>query len=138
MTTSDIRWIQRFSNYNKALRQLTKFIERGELNELEEQGLIQAFEYTHELSWKTLKDFLEHRGNKEIYGSRDVSRLAFKSNLIENGEAWMSMIQSRNLTTHTYNEDTAAEISNAITSSYYPEFIKLRDKLEKLLEVEQD
>ena len=67
MSSKDIRWIQRFNHFNSALNQLTKFIEKGTLNELEEQGLIQAFEYTDKLAWKTLKDFVKHRGAQGIY-----------------------------------------------------------------------
>jgi hypothetical protein len=66
MRESDIRWKQRFSNYKKALAQLTKFIEKGELNELEEQGLIQSFEYTHELAWNLLRDYLRDQGTQDI------------------------------------------------------------------------
>ena len=138
MTPSNIRWVQRFSNYKKALQQLSKFIVKDELNELEAQGLIQAFEYTHELAWNTLKDFLEDRGNAEIYGSKDASRQAFKLNIIEDGQIWMDMIQSRNQTSHTYNEDTCAEISTAILTHYYPEFVQLQETLEVLRQKEQD
>ena len=70
--TQDIRWIQRFDNFKKSFAQLTKFMDREHLNELEEQGLIQCFEYNHELAWKTQKYFLEHRGVKELYGSREA------------------------------------------------------------------
>jgi nucleotidyltransferase substrate binding protein (TIGR01987 family) len=73
----DIRWRQRFSNYQKALAQLARFTQQSQLNELEEQGLIQCFEYTHELAWKTLKDFLAERGNTDIFGSKDATRTAF-------------------------------------------------------------
>lgn len=66
----DIRWKQRLKNYNKALSQLTKFIEKRELNELEEQGLIQAFEYTYELAWNVMKDYYEFQGTEKIQGSR--------------------------------------------------------------------
>jgi len=65
----DIRWKQRFSNYQKALAQLTKFIDKGDLNELEEQGLIQAFEYTHELAWNLLRDYLRDQGAQNIANS---------------------------------------------------------------------
>ena len=116
---------------------LSKFKEKNKLNELEEQGLIQAFEYTHELAWNTLKDLLEHRGNKGVYGSKDASRLAFKFGIIENGEIWMDMIQSRNLTSHTYNEDTAEQISTAVLNQYFPEFIKLSNTLAILSSEEQ-
>ncbi len=137
----DIRWQQRFSNYKKALAQLTNAIELAEerdLSELEQQGLIQAFEYTHELAWKTLKDFLEYRGNTGIYGSKDATREAFKLGLIENGEVWMDMIQSRNKTSHTYNEETVKEIVEAIESDYFVEFTKLQATLNELKEEEQN
>ncbi len=137
MTAKDIRWIHRFNNFSKALEQLAKFIEKGELSELEEQGLIQAFEYNYELAWNTLKDFLEARGETNIYGSRDAFRLAFRRGLIEEGEAWMDMIKSRALTTHTYNEETADEIALAIKTVYYNEFVKLQKKLEPLKEKEE-
>ena len=132
MTTEDIRWIQRFNNFKKALGQLTKFIEKGELNELEKQGLIQAFEYTYELAWNTIKDYFEGQGETDIYGSRDAFRLAFRRGLIENGKTWMDMIKSRMLTTHTYNEDLADEISSAIVNIYYDEFIVLQLKLNNI------
>ncbi|MGC1956011.1 MAG: nucleotidyltransferase substrate binding protein, partial [Gammaproteobacteria bacterium] len=67
MDQLDVRWIQRFENYKRALTQLKKFIEKGDLNELEEQGLIQAFEYTHELAWNVLKDYLLSKGNVTIH-----------------------------------------------------------------------
>jgi len=110
----DIRWEQRFSNYQKALRQLQKFIDKGELSELEAQGLVKAFEYTYELAWNTLKDFLEYRGQTDIYGSRDAIRRAFGLGLIADGEGWMDMLKSRNQTSHTYNEETAEEICRAV------------------------
>lgn len=129
----DIRWKQRFKNYQKALSQLQKFIDKGDLSELEKQGLIKAFEYTYELAWNTLKDFLTYRGQADIYGSRDAIRKAFTSGLINDGEEWMDMLQSRNKTSHTYNEETAEEITTAVLSIYYPLFKKLEKKLSSLL-----
>ena len=137
MENDDIRWIQRFDNYSKALGQLQSAIElekERNLSSLEEQGLIQAFEYTHELAWKTLKDFLEYKGNEKIYGSRDATREAFKYELIKNGDIWMEMIKSRNKTSHTYNEETVQEITKAILTDYYTEFKKLHSQLLKLKE----
>ncbi|WP_235189766.1 nucleotidyltransferase substrate binding protein [Methylotenera sp. L2L1] len=130
--STDIRWQQRFSNYQKALAQLTKFIAKNDLNELEEQGLIQSFEYTHELAWKTLKDFLEHSGNAEIFGSKDTTRLAFKLSLIEDGEGWMLMIQDRNQTSHTYNIETARAIVDHIRQRYFLLFQQLETQLKAL------
>ena len=134
MSVQDIRWIQRFNNYNKALGQLRKFIERGELNELEKQGLIQAFEYTYELAWNTIKDYFEDQGETNINGSRDAFRLAFRRGLIQDGETWMDMIKSRALTTHTYNEKVAEEIGGDITTRYYPQFVALQTTMRKFKE----
>ena len=140
MTTQDIRWIQRFNHFIKALSQLKEAIELSQqrpLSKLEEQGLIQAFEYTHELAWNTLKDFLESRGVQNLYGSKDATREAFKTGLIENGEAWMDMINSRNLTSHTYNEAVAVKIVSAILKTYFAEFEALRIRLTELNQEEQ-
>ena len=137
MENQEIRWIQRFNNFSKALKQLAKFIEKGELNELEEQGLIQSFEYNYELSWNTIKDFYEHQAETDIQGSRDAIRMAFKRGLIEDGEIWMEMINSRNLTAYTYNEDTASEIVSNILEKYYQVFIKLQKKLKVFEEKEK-
>ena len=130
--TEDIRWKQRLENYSKALGQLTRFIEKGALNEFEQQGLIQCFEYTYELAWNCIKDLFEAQGEVGIIGSRDAFRLAFKRGLIENGELWMEMIKSRVLTSHTYNEDVADDISTKIVTQYYAEFIRLHLRLEAL------
>ncbi|MBN1472925.1 MAG: nucleotidyltransferase substrate binding protein [Syntrophaceae bacterium] len=134
MTDQDIRWIQRLNHYKKAFTQLSKFIEKGSLNELEQQGLIQAFEYTHELAWNVLKDYFEEQGETNIHGSRDAFRLAFNRGLIAAGETWMDMIRSRTLTSHTYNEDVANQIAADITKRYFPAFEALRAKMESLRE----
>jgi len=132
MTSQDIRWIQRLDNFSKALNQLTKFIEKNDLNELEKQGLIQAFEYTYELAWNTIKDYFEAQGDINILGSRDAFRLAFKRGLIEDGEIWMEMVKSRALTSHTYNEDVAEAIAVSILSIYFPRFVTLKEKMDLL------
>jgi nucleotidyltransferase substrate binding protein (TIGR01987 family) len=140
MTTQDIRWIQRLNHFNKAFSQLKEAVELARqrpLSKLEEQGLIQSFEYTHELAWNTLKDFLESRGARNLYGSKDVTREAFKRGLIENGEAWMDMIENRNLTSHTYDEAVASQIISAILNVYFTEFESLQIKLDKLKQEEQ-
>ncbi|MCD6271310.1 MAG: nucleotidyltransferase substrate binding protein [Deltaproteobacteria bacterium] len=132
LVNKDIRWEQRFANYLKALTRLQKFIDKGALSELEEQGLIKAFEYTYELAWNTMKDFLEYKGQTDIYGSRDAIRKAFELGLIDDGENWMDMLKSRNKTSHTYNEETAREISKAVVEVYYSLLTQLKAKLETL------
>ncbi len=126
----DIRWAQRFANYNKTLLQLKKIFVKSELNELEEQGLIKSFEYTYELAWNTIKDFYEDQGDVGIQGSKDAVRLAFKRGLISNGEAWLEMIENRKLTVHTYNEATAQEIAMLIKKKYFSLFLVLQQNLE--------
>ncbi len=137
MTNQDIRWHQRFNHLIKALGQLTRFIEKGALNELEKQGLIQAFEYTYELAWNTLKDYFEAQGEIGLHGSRDVFRLAFQRGLIEDGETWMEMVQSRTLTSHTYNEELVEQIAAEITQRYFPRFVALRTTLQSLREAKK-
>lgn len=135
MTPQDIRWKQRFANYRKALAQLEKAVElsrRRPLTELEQQGLIQGFEMVHELAWNVIKDFFEYQGTVTIMGSRDATREAFKRNLIVDGEGWMEMIASRNRSTHTYNEETAADIARRIVTLYIGLFRELRDRLLEL------
>ena len=112
--TADIRWQQRFANYRRALEQLESFFEPPELNLREQQGLIKTFEYTFELAWNTLRDLLRNQGNATLLGSRDTIREAFRLGLISDGEAWMLMIQDRNLTSHTYNRATADAIAAII------------------------
>jgi nucleotidyltransferase substrate binding protein (TIGR01987 family) len=128
----DIRWKQRFQNYQKALSQLSKFIEKGDLNELEKQGLIQSFEYTYELAWNVMKDFFEAQGETDILGSRGAFRLAFKRGIVEDGETWMNMIKSRILSSHTYQEKIAEEIVSSILESYYAEFLKFETRMKAL------
>ena len=134
MTNKDIRWKQRFSSYSKAFAQLEKFVEKGkDLSEMEEQGLIQAFEYNFELAWNLIKDYYEYQGVTEIQGSRDAFRLAFKRGLIKDGEDWMKMIESRTKTSHTYNKETADEIAAAVSGTYFGLFKALHQTMDKIV-----
>lgn len=129
--TEDIRWQQRFGNYRRALAQLETFMEPPCLNAREQQGLIKAFEYTFELAWNTLRDLLRSQGTADLLGSRDTLREAFRLGLLEDGEAWMLMIQDRNLTSHTYNRATADAIGAHIVERYLPCFQQLRSRLDQ-------
>lgn len=134
MSEQDIRWQQRFSNYIKALFQLEKavFVARQrELSDLEEQGLIKSFEFTHELACLVMQDFFKDQGNMNIKGSKDAIKEAFNKQLIDDGETWMETISSRNKTVHTYNEETADEIAHLIINKYYDLFIAFRDTMEE-------
>lgn len=146
----DIRWEQRFSNFTKAnekLAQSVSYIQDnllGEnsasdidldsvLNEMIKEGLIQRFEYTHELAWNVMKDYAEFQGNPNIGGSRDATREALQLKIIDDGEIWMDMIKSRNKTSHTYNEATANEIYGKILSEYFPAFSKFKNLMQQKL-----
>jgi nucleotidyltransferase substrate binding protein (TIGR01987 family) len=140
----DIRWEQRFSNFSKAMDKLQQSVEyinktyeiSGDsdedeiLDEMMKEGLIQRFEYTHELAWNVMKDYAEYQGNPTIGGSRDASREALQLKIIVDGEIWMDMLKSRNKTSHTYNEETANEIYYKILKEYYPAFEKFRNMME--------
>jgi nucleotidyltransferase substrate binding protein (TIGR01987 family) len=134
MHSRDIRWEQRFANYKKAMAKLSIGVKINilVLSDLEKEGLIQRFEYTHELAWNVMKDYFEYQGNTLITGSRDATREAYNKGLIIDGEGWMDMIKSRNQTSHTYNEETAEEIIGKIADHYYLLFIDFQTKMESL------
>lgn len=132
----DIRWQQRFANYQKALGRLSAAVSLSQerpLSDLEKQGLIQAFEFTHELAWNVIKDIFVGQGAQNIMGSRDATREAFNRGLIEDGNGWMEMILSRNQTSHTYNEEVANEIADRILQRYHPLFVILGKRIEQII-----
>lgn len=141
----DIRWEQRFSNFVRALKKLSEAVEYIKNNLIDEhtsnvenhvsdeiikEGLIQRFEYTHELAWNVMKDYALYQGNPNIGGSRDATREAFQLKLVSNGKVWMDMIGSRNKTSHTYNKETANEIYSKIMNAYYPAFLEFYENME--------
>lgn len=130
----DIRWEQRFANYKKALVKLGEVAESGdidELSELEREGLIQRFEYTYELASKTLQDFLKDKGYLDVNGPNTVLTQSFQDGYIVDGDGWRRMKKSRELTSHTYDSDTAEEIAEAIFTSYFDLLKELETRLEK-------
>lgn len=135
----DIRWLQRLDSYRRAMNKLEAAVSlSGEraLSDLEQQGLIQAFEFTHELAWNCIRDYLSYQGEQNLFGSRDATRRAFQLGLIDNGEVWMDMITSRNLSSHTYNKATADRIGREITGRYFACFEQLLGCLNELAERE--
>lgn len=132
----DVRWKQRFENFQRALNQLSAAVRLSEmrpLTDLEKQGLIQGFEFTHELAWNVLKDYLEMEGIQGLVGSRSTVREAFKRGLVRDGEIWMDMIEKRNLSSHTYNQSVAEAIVSAVVERYHAAFLELRDRLAREL-----
>ena len=132
----DIRWQQRFQNYLRAFQTLVEAValaQTRKLSRLEQQGLIQGFEFTHELAWNVFKDYLEHKGFVNLIGSRDATRTAFKNGLIADGDIWMDMIKARNQTSHTYNLELAEEITQDILTRFYPAFEKMAQTFKQLI-----
>lgn len=130
---SDIRWIQRLSNFKSAMKNLEEGVTEASgrpLNKLEKQGVIQAFEFCYELAWNTVKDFYEEQGETNIQGSRDAFTMAFNRGLVtKHGNALIESIRSRQLSAHTYNESTAELIFDLIINKYFVAFSELLDNL---------
>ena len=144
-TKKDVRWLQRFSNYRKALRKLGQAVDivsekmdwGEEVDELLQEGLIQRFEYTHELAWKVMKDYAEYQGYTDIKGSRDAFRKALEMGIIDDVK-WMDSIEDRNQTSHNYDDETANEIYRAVVDEYYPLFVKFEKEMVKLSGLEPE
>jgi len=130
----DIRWKQRFQNYSIAFKHFENAVLNTENpSDLEKEGTIQRFEFTHELSWKLMKDFLEDKGIIGIIGSKDAVKYAFQNGIISNGQIWMDMIESRNKTLHTYLAVILTEEYTLITQKYYPLFAEFLNKMKTYL-----
>lgn len=117
------RWRQRLATFGKALARMDEVVtlwHSRKLSDLEGDGMIQRFEYTQELAWKLLKNYIEYQGEAQMGGSRDTIRQAFRLGLIENSEPWFDMLESRNLTSHVYDEATEMTVIERIVDTYYP------------------
>lgn len=120
MNDNDIRWKQRFQNFEKSVLLLQNAVNKKNLSDLEKAGLIQFYEFTFELAWKTLKDYLEHK-NVEVKFPRDAIKEGFYYELIDNGEIWLDMLQKRNLMSHTYDTKNAELAYQLIVNTYFSE-----------------
>ncbi len=130
----DIRWRQRFHNFENALRHLEFAVtEIQNPSDLEKEGTIQRFEFTHELAWKVMKDFLTYEGTQDIMGSRSATRVAFNYGIIADGQIWMDMIESRNLSVYTYNEGILEDEYAKITSIYFNKLKEFYTKMQTFL-----
>lgn len=129
------RWEQRLDSYHKALARLAEIVgasKKRALNEFERDGLVQRFEFTHELSWKLMKAYAEYQGFDGIGGSRDATRKAFEMSLISDGQSWMDMIKSRNETSHNYDGSMADDVVDSIINRFYPLLADFYHKMNSL------
>jgi nucleotidyltransferase substrate binding protein (TIGR01987 family) len=126
-----IRWKQRFENFEKAFLQLEEAMGQFDsLDDLSKEGLVQRFEYTFELAWKTLKDYLESEGIIS-QSPREVLKQSFHVNVLNNGEIWIDMLEKRNLLAHTYDQDNFNLALHYIKKSYFPEINHLYEFFRK-------
>lgn len=116
--SNDIRWKQRFNNFTRAFDLFESAINSQLVSKLEKEGLIQRFEYTFELSWKTLRDYMRYGGIQADL-PRDVIKQGFASGLIQDGQSWIDMLEDRNLMAHTYDEKAFETVYLRITRDYY-------------------
>lgn len=130
----DIRWQQRFQNFQKSLQLLQGALEISAPDIYQKAGLIQFFETTFELSWKLMKDYLEAEGFMDVKSPRAVIKKAFETELIENGHSWMELLQDRNLTAHTYDEKKAEQVEKLIREKYHPCLQQLFKHFDRLLD----
>ena len=129
MTNPDIRWKQRFQNLEKAYARLRDAVAMKNLSDLEKAGVIQVYEFTFELAWKTVKDYLE--ANEVLVSfPRDVIKAGFKYDLLD-GELWLDMLQKRNLMSHSYDEENAELAYQLIVTKYFVAIEELFQKLQQ-------
>lgn len=131
MSNIDIRWRQRFQNLEKAFNQLTVAVGKKDLSDLEKAGCIQFYEFTFELAWKTLNDYLKFQ-KVDVKFPRDTIKEAFRYDLIDDGDLWMDMLEKRNLMSHTYDETSADLAYNLISGSYYTAIRAVYQRLKAL------
>lgn len=136
MVDSNIRWLERLDTYKKALARLTETVllfKHQPLSPLEKDGMVQRFEYTQELAWKLLKNYIEYQGEEQrLTGSRDVVRRAFAMGLIKDSDTWFDMLDSRNTTSHVYDEKVEVEVLDKIINLYYPILNDLKEAMEEI------
>lgn len=121
ISSQDIRWKQRFQNYEKAFKRLSRAVEvvkSAPDDDLLQSGLVQTYEYTFELAWKTLKDYLTLEGF-EVRSPRETIRQAFQSGYIMNGEDWLQALADRNLITHIYDDEIIIRVLSDIFERYF-------------------
>ena len=120
MENNDIRWKQRFQNFEKAILHLDSSLQLKNPDMLQKAGIIQFFEMSYELAWNTMKDYLEEQGFIDVKSPRAAIKKAFEVGLINDGYSWMELLSDRNLTSHAYDEEKATEVENLIHQKYYP------------------
>jgi nucleotidyltransferase substrate binding protein (TIGR01987 family) len=134
MEKKDIRWKQRFHNFSKSMQYLEQALQISNPDIVQKAGIIQFFEMSFELAWNLIKDFLEEQGFVDIKSPRSALKKAFEVNLLDDGHAWMDLLQDRNLTAHTYDEQKATDMEQLIQNKYFPILKALLTSFKKKLD----
>ncbi len=132
----DIRWKQRYANFSLAVGNLAASLRLEEPDIFQRAGMIQFFEMSFELAWKTLKDYLEYQGVQDIKSPRAVIKKAFEIGVVQDGETWLRGLEDRNMTAHTYDETSAREVEKLIRETYFPLLERLLDIFKQKLDDE--
>lgn len=120
MENQDIRWEQRFQNFEKSMNYLEKSMQIKSPDMIQQAGMIHFFEMAFELAWNTIKDYLQAQGYNDIKSPRSALKKAFEIDLIEDGNSWLELLTNRNLTAHTYDEEKANEVIILLRQEYFP------------------
>ena len=130
------KWYERLDIYKNAIDRLTEVValnKQRSLNQFERDSLIKRFEFSYEMAWKLMMSYEKENGIFEILGSKDVIRQAFKLSLVNNGEAWLEMVETRNRTSHLYDEEMATDVMDEIIYTYYPLLTELRETMVQMM-----
>jgi len=131
--TEDERWKERFENFCKAMMQLENALHQKKFSVLEKDGVIQRFEFTMELAWKTIQDILNSRGYPDVKGPKPVIKQAFRDGIIMDGQGWINMLDDRNKSSHLYDETIALEIFDKIQLQYFGLLTEFKNEITKQL-----
>jgi nucleotidyltransferase substrate binding protein (TIGR01987 family) len=132
MENRDIRWQQRFQNFTKSMNYLEQALQIENPDIVQKAGIIQFFEMSFELAWNLIKDYLEEQGFADIKSPRGALKKAFEMNILENGHDWMDLLQDRNLTAHTYDEQKATDMEQLIHHKYFPLLKELHNRFKQI------
>lgn len=135
MNEISAKWLERLDTFKNAIGRLAEVIDlsnQRKLNQFECDSLIKRFEFSFEMAWKLMMSYEKENGVAVLHGSKDVVRQAYSMSIIENGEAWLEMIDDRNKTSHLYDEEMAADVIDEIIQTYYPLFIELQNKMDEI------
>jgi nucleotidyltransferase substrate binding protein (TIGR01987 family) len=128
---------EKLTNYNKALQRLEEALAVKNPDTFIYDAVIKRFEFTYELAWRLMKSYIEYQGGADVRFARDVFREAYAKGLIKEGEVWLQMLQDRDISSHTYDEEESKRIYERV-KKYWQHFSDLAQDIEKGLGCTED